>query len=237
MSGLTPEAFTRRSFLYRKLVELGATFIETERVAVAEYFRDALAEGQQAESLAVCDLSPLSRTGFKGVGTVQWLQAWGLAVPESSNLALVQGDGALAARLAPNELLILGDLRQASDLPRRLENAWAEAEVPPKSPRGFPVPRQDSHAWFCLSGRHAASMLAKVCGVDLRPAHFANGQIAQTSVARLSTIVIRNDLGGTLAYYLLNDSASAEYFWDCMLDAMQEFGGRPVGLGALRALV
>jgi sarcosine oxidase subunit gamma len=34
----------------------------------------------------------------------------------------------------------------------------------------------------------------------------------------------------------LADSASAEYLWGCLADAMDEFGGTPVGLSALRQL-
>lgn len=236
MSGPTPEAYARRSFLYRKLLGPSSVFADLGGVAIAESLAEPAVEAAQAAELALCDLSPLARTGFKGPGTPEWLQAQGVEVPGASNQAVVQADGAMAARLAPNELLILGDLRQQSDLPGRLEQVWAAAENPPASPRGFPVPRQDSHAWLCLSGRHADLTLAKVCGVDLRPARFGVGSIAQTSVARLSAIVIRRDLGSTLAYYLLTDSASAEYFWDCLLDAMAEFGGRPVGVLALRAL-
>ena len=78
-------------------------------------------------------------------------------------------------------------------------------------------------------------LFLKICAVDLRPHKFADLSIAQTSVARLSAIVIRDDRGGTLGYHLLADSASAAYLWDCLIDAMAEFDGGPLGLTALRA--
>ena len=56
----------------------------------------------------------------------------------------------------------------------------------PRRPIGYPVPRADSHCWFALSGLHAAEMFAKICGVDLRAHRFAEGAIAQTSVARMT---------------------------------------------------
>ena len=40
-----------------------------------------------------------------------------------------------------------------------------------------------------------------------------------------------------LAFHLLFDSASAAFCWDCLIDAMAEFGGAPAGLLALEALV
>lgn len=38
------------------------------------------------------------------------------------------------------------------------------------------------------------------------------------------------------AIYLLADSASADYLWPCLADAMQEFSGTAVGLTTLRRL-
>jgi sarcosine oxidase subunit gamma len=72
--------------------------------------------------------------------------------------------------------------------------------------------------------------------VDLRPHKFQPGQIAQTSLAKMSGIVIRDDRGAIPAFHLLADVASAEYLWGAVLDAMSEFGGAPVGLQALRRL-
>ena len=45
-----------------------------------------------------------------------------------------------------------------------------------------------------------------------------------------------DDLGQAPAFHLLVDSASAEYVWDCLMDAMAEFDGRPAGLNALAGL-
>ena len=94
----------------------------------------------------------------------------------------------------------------------------------------------DSHAWFLLTGADSPAMFAKLCGVDVRPDKFAVGRIAQTSIARLNGIIIRDDKGGLPAYHLLADSASAEYLWGCLRDAMAEFGGAPIGLLAVRSL-
>jgi sarcosine oxidase subunit gamma len=72
-------------------------------------------------------------------------------------------------------------------------------------------------------------MFANLCGVDLAPDRFANGRLAQTFVAQMPSIVIRNDRPQGLAYSILTESSSAEYLWDCLLDAMAELGGRVVG--------
>ena len=48
--------------------------------------------------------------------------------------------------------------------------------------------------------------MAKLCAVDLRPDRFQNGSIAQTSVAKLNSVIIRQDIGNTLCVYLLCDA-------------------------------
>jgi sarcosine oxidase subunit gamma len=232
-----PGDFPRRSFVARKLAEAGAGFGSLGDAAVALDFGDPAAEAETARRLGLADLSPVPRIGFKGAGTVEWLAGQGVEVTTDSNRAARQSGGELAARLAPGEVLVLGAPgAEAAGLPAALEAAWAAEPLPPEAPRGFPLPRGDSHAWFLVSGSEAAAMFARLCGVDLRPAKFPDLSIAQTSVARVSAIVVRDDRDGTLAYHLLTDSASAEYLWDCLLDAMAEFDGRPVGLTAVRAL-
>lgn len=231
-----PTAFPRRPFAWRTLRDAGARFGEVAGAAVALSYANATDEDATARRMGLADLSPLPRCGFKGAGTVDWLAGAGLAVPAEPNWATRQAEGSLALRLAANEIFLLGDLRGEGALVRGLTEAWSAAGVPPAAPRGFPVPRQDSHTWMLVSGTHAAEMLAKLCGVDLRPAKFENGRIAQTSAAKMSVILARDDQGGTLAYHLLCDSASAGYMWDCLLDAMMEFGGGPVGLTAVQGL-
>jgi sarcosine oxidase, subunit gamma len=234
-----PRDFPCRSFVYRKLLERNATFEALGDAAVARDFGDVGREGETARHLGLADLSPLPRLGVKGAGTPDWLAGQGIRIPDESNRAVRQPSGVLAARLAPSELLLLGDLSGEPAPLDSLAAAWRaepHSPVPPERPRGYLLPRRHSHFWFVVSGERAAAMFAKLCGVDLRPGKFANGRIAQTSLARMNAVVIRDDRGGTLAYHLLGDSASAEYLWDCLIDAMAEFDGAPVGLAAVRGL-
>ncbi len=231
-----PTAFTRRPFAWRQLAAAGAEFAEVAGAALALRYATATDEGATARTMGLAELSPLPRHGFKGLGTVDWLAANGLTVPKEPNWTARQADGSLALRLAANEIFLLSDLKGAGALGKELTAKWLALENPPASPRGFPLQRQESHTWMLVSGEHSASMLAKLCGVDLRPRHFADGQIAQTSAAKMSALIARADQGRTLAYHLLCDSASAGYMWDCLLDAMAEYGGGPVGLTAVQGL-
>jgi sarcosine oxidase subunit gamma len=228
---LVPDSLPRRSFLYRELAALGARFEEVAGAACAMDYGDGEGELAAARRLGLCDLSPLPRCGVKGRAALDWLRGQGLEIGANDNLAYPQSDGVLVARLAPTEAVLLSDLGAGADFAFLIAACTLEA-----APGAYPVPRAGSSAWLRVTGSESAAMFAKLCGVDLRPAKFPKHAIAQTSIARLNGIVVRADLGETLAYHLLADSASASYLWSCLLDAMAEFDGRPVGLDALRRL-
>ncbi len=220
-----PTDHLRRSFIYRQLSAAGAEFLDLADAAIASNFPN---EGD-ATKLGLADLSPLPRTGFKGPQALAWLVGHDVAVPQINNTATLQSDGSLVVRLADTEGLVLSDLRSQSDTVARLETLTPTSGC-------YPVPRNDTYFWFLLSGVHAPDCLLKICGVDVRPHKFPNHTVAQTSIARLGTVAIRDDRGSTLAYHLIADSTSAGYFWDAALDAMAEFDGRPIGLNSILAL-
>jgi sarcosine oxidase subunit gamma len=215
---IKPQEINRRSFVYPRLVEAGAEFADRGDCAVAE----RIPAGADAP-LRLFDLSPLFRTGIKGRKAREAATAAGWPVPEVNNTAVTApGDGRVL-RLGDNELLVLSGPTGDDTPARALEEAIPGGGA-------WHVPRRDSHCWFLLEGDEAVACLAKLCGVDLRPGHFPAGRIAQTSIARLNGIVCRDPDESRVAFHLLVDSASAIWFWDVLLDAMHEFGGRPAGL-------
>lgn len=227
-------AAVRRSCVHERLVAAGAMdWRPAHRGEVPGHFGDAEAERSALARLALADLSLYPRTGFKGAGAPEWLARQGVLLPEP-NRTQRQADGTLALRLAPREALLLTGRTGDGDF-SSLEAVWrAERAGGEAGPIGFPVPRADSHFWFLLTGAQVPEMLAKLCGVDLRPHKFAPLAVAQTQAARISVIIARDDTD-LPAWHLLADSASAAYLWDCLLDAMAEWQGRPVGITALAA--
>ncbi len=226
---LAPE-IRPRSFVSRRLAALGARM---GRHGDVEAALDV--PGGTRETLArlgLVDLSPLPRIGFKGRGTIAAMQAAGLSVEAEPNRAFPQPDGGLCAVLAPGEILLLSGPSGDGALVKRLEAGWSLDQANGT----YLVPRASTHSWFRITGSFAPAMFAKICGVDLRPRHCPVGTIAQTSIAKMSGIIIRADLGSTLAYHLLADIASAEYLWTCIEDAIAEYDGGIVGLAALRSL-
>ena len=224
MAAINPTDARRRSFVYRKLSAVGATFESLGEGAVAANLVNG--DSNAVERLAICDLSGLPRIGFKGRDTLAWLRGRGFVCDDTPNRTYRQQDGTLVAVLAPNEAALLSPLNEPALTLWDLAAACSLDD----GVRRYPVPRADANFEFLISGRHAAEMFSKVCGVDLRPAVFAADAVAQTSVARLNAIVVRSDVGDIPAYRMLGDSAAAEFMWDAILDTMAEYGGVPVGL-------
>lgn len=171
--------------------------------------------------LLLKDLTRLPRIGFKGRDARTWLEQRGCRLPAEPNLAAMQGEGALIAALSWEEHLVLSDPNALSTLCEDLEQSWELDE----QRLCYPVPRRHSHAWFTAAGSRAPGLLAKLCGVDLAPGHFAEGGVAQTFVAGLPAIVIRHDHEVRPQFHLLVDSASSEFLWDCLVDAVREPDG------------
>lgn len=223
-----PAAFLRRSPLRRQLEAAGATWRDIADAAIAE----TVGTPASAGAVAIADLSPLPRLGFKGKGTIEAAQRRGIVLEATPNRAFRQPDGGLCLVLAPGEIILLSNLAGDGARLAQLEASWRIED----EERTYPMPRRDSHAWLAVAGQAAPEMLAKLCAVDLRSAKFADFSIAQTSIAKMSAIVVRADIGPNPLFHLLADSAAALYFCECLMDAAEEFSGRLVGLKTLQDL-
>jgi sarcosine oxidase subunit gamma len=226
MSMVDPTAFLRRSPLQR-LVGSRAEWRAVGDAAVAQ----RVGGPTDADGPVIADLSPLPRLGFKGRGTIEAARKRGVALEATPNRAFRQPDGGLCLVLAPGEIILLSNLAGDGERLAQLEAEWRIEDTE----RTYPVPRRDSHAWLAIAGHETPQMLAKLCAVDLRPEKFPDLSIAQTSIAKMSAIVVRADLGSKPVFHLLADSAAALYFCNCIVDAGEEFSARIVGLEDLQA--
>lgn len=221
-----PADFLRRSPLYGWHVSAGAEFAEQGAGAAPGRYPGPPAD---LSTCALADLSLLPRHGVKGWEAWTKLASIGIARPDANNTAIRMAGGGLALRLGDNEALLLGEMLESAPL-------LARAQALPMAAGVYPVPRQDTHAWFALIGSAAPALLSKVCAIDFRSRSFADLAIAQTMVARVGAIVLRFDAGHAAVFHLLADTASAAYLWRALLQAGEEYSGRAVGFEALRRL-
>jgi heterotetrameric sarcosine oxidase gamma subunit len=75
-----------------------------------------------------------------------------------------------------------------------------------------------------LTGPRAASVLAKVCGIDTSDGITPDGAAFRTAVAAVATDVIRDDTGGVPSYLLHCERSSGAYLFGELLAAGGEFG-------------
>ena len=233
MNAANPMQCVRRSMLYRWHERHGASFVEhAGAIVVAGYGADAV-EAPAARELGLCDLSTLPRWGVTGRGATASLTDVGFDLPPVVNRSVRQVNGDLLARLSDHEYLLLatGQLI-AAEPPAGFPYLRDHAAGPV-----YELPRQDSHAWFAITGRQASAALATICGVDMRDVSFKDGAVAQTSIARVSAVVLRNDLGDSPCFFILASSTAAEYLWDAIAGAMDMPGAAVIGMHALGSLV
>ncbi|MFJ4440888.1 sarcosine oxidase [Pseudomonas sp. NPDC089422] len=194
----------------------------------AEAFNPRSPRAARVHCCALTDLTGLARVGFRGGDSAAYLEERGYRLPALPNQALQQDDGGWVARLSASEYLLLGSVADQGARVAAEEAAWVQ-----DARRNYLLPRQDSHAWLQLSGEYCSAVMAKLCGVDLRPQAFAVGAVAQTSAARLNVIVVNVGSDELPALQLLFDRASLAYFQAAVLDAMDEFDGGLVGVEQL----
>jgi sarcosine oxidase subunit gamma len=197
MSPVSQQSQPRRSPVYRKFASG-----DTGRASIA------------AGGNTPVDLSLMPRFGLRGKNAQRWLEDKGLPVP-AVNRAEARADGYCVARLGATEFWVLAttELAEQKDMP---------ALTAPE-PGCYPVHCGESRAWFALAGEARCGVMAKLCGVDLRPMVFAPGTIVQTSVARVNAAIIFHQLWGMPVFSIFSDTASAEYLWDVLQDAALEF--------------
>ena len=75
-----------------------------------------------------------------------------------------------------------------------------------------------------ITGARTPDLLAKVCAIDFADGVTPNGTAFRSSVAKLVTDVVRDDLDGEISYLLHCERSSGQYLFDALIDAGDEFG-------------
>lgn len=156
---------------------------------------------------SLIDFSLQSRMGIRGKNAVAQVEKIAISVPEKPN-SLTETDEHILVRLINNEFWLLS--KSDSQVSSTLETGSG----------AYPVLCQDSHAWFVLNTHDNAAVLAKLCSVDLRPANFVEGAVAQTVVAGVNAIILHHHYGQQAVFSILCDRSVAQYLWDVLNDVL-----------------
>lgn len=170
------------------------------------------------------DLSASGKILIHGHGGHLSITALGLDAPavigegaEAGNLSIyrLRNDQLFINTPAGEEANILSDLARA--------NAGSERVTITDITHG--------RAQFQLFGPASAELLSRICALDFHPLRFVNRFSQQTSVAKTTQLVIRQDIneGKGLAYSLIGARSLGTYLWQSILESGQDLGIRPVG--------
>ncbi len=166
-------------------------------------------------SIAMAPITTWNHLHVRGVRAQALLAGEYNTSEMTTGSVLTVSDGILARLRRDEFVLLTPDLKPAMD---RLASKPAE---------GLITLTDITHgrAVMHLHGVHAPDVLSKVCALDFADAKFPNRHAAQTSLAKVRTLIIRMDTGPTPTYLLIVDRSLAAYVWDVLYDAAQEWDG------------
>ncbi len=206
---------TRASPVLSRLQALGARIVEVNAMAVATSIDEA--DAHRAAIAGIADLSCLYKTGFKGSGSPEWVREQGIALPPANCWARA-GDNSLIVRLGNSEFFI-------EDSPASVLCAQVVSALKYPAEGVYPVHRND--AGFALVGDRVNELMAETCSFDFRKVD-GSGAV-MTTMAGVTVLVIRRDVGACPCYRIWCDPTMAAYLWDTLSEIALDLGGGPVG--------
>jgi len=169
--------------------------------------------------LRLADASPLAKVSIRAQPDGAFAAALGVRFRRSR-----REDGVLTVGSGPGEWLLIGAPDTAPGLTEQVRALAAGEFV-------TTVDLTHGRALMRLTGHAAAQALSKVCAVDLAEATTPDGAAFRSSVAKVTTDVVRDDAGGggERSYLLHCERSAGQYLFECLLDAGKEFGVEPAG--------
>jgi len=169
--------------------------------------------------LRLADASPLAKVSIRAQPDGAFAAALGVRFRRSR-----REDGVLTVGSGPGEWLLIGAPDTAPGLTEQVRALAAGEFV-------TTVDLTHGRALMRLTGHAAAQALSKVCAVDLSDAVTPASAAFRSSVAKVTTDVVRDDAGGggDRSYLLHCERSAGQYLFECLLDAGKEFGVEPTG--------
>ena len=174
-------------------------------------------------ALQLADLTWLAKVAVKadanGAFSTRHPTAFGSARRLSADVLEIGSD--------PGGWLTIGPVGGAAELVERLT-----VEVADAGELVSVIDLTHGRVLLRLSGENSDAVLAKICAIDLADMVTPNLSAFRSSVAKLVTDVVRDDLvDGTRSYLLHCERSSGQHLFNCVVDAGAEFGIDIAGSG------
>ena len=228
-------ALERRTAMYQAQLALGAVMADADGWQLPLHYGDASREAAWLrETVGVSDVSPIGKLRVAGEDAAQMVNT---LLPEAGELPigsvgeadspLERGGKLLAARLAPDEFMVL-----------------TPVGVTPLAVKGMQPGSLCAHAIDVTSGLCAVAiagpatlgMMSSITEIDTAPRSLPNLVCVQSRFADVQGMLLRRDVNGIAMYQLYAGREFGEYLWEALIEAAREVGGGPAGTEALLGL-
>jgi len=174
-----------------------------------------LSRGVGDGPVVVADRSALAKVLVRANPTSAVIEALGTRFGRANWVGdrLVAGSG-------PDEWLVLGALGTGTQLVDELTGLVQGAD----SGHSSVVDITHGRALMRISGPATAALLARVTAVDLDDRLVPNGSALRTSIARVVTDMVRDDVGGSPSYLVHCERSSGRYLQRSLLAAGSDLG-------------
>ena len=171
----------------------------------------------ETEDLTLGDLSEISKQLVRadpGTAAAEQLSV----VFGSSRL---DGNDVAVLGQRPDEFMMVGTPAATTSLVESLD----------RSGHVSVIDHTHSRAMFRLTGSDAPATLEKLCSVDWSDPMMPDGAVVSANVAKVGCDIARLDHGGDRSYLIACDRSFAQYLFDAIIDAGNEFGIAVVDVG------
>jgi heterotetrameric sarcosine oxidase gamma subunit len=175
-------------------------------------------------SLQLADLSALAKVQVRAAEDGPLSAALGvdfLGVARDEHGVLVTGSG-------PGEWTLIGPIGSAGAIAERIALTDVRERV-------TVTDLTHGRALMRLSGEAGPEVLATMCGIDLDDRSTPNASCLRSSVAKVTTDIVRDDHDTRRSYLMHCDRSSGRYLFETLLEAGRTFGldvtGPSDGLG------
>lgn len=215
--------------MHRQHLELSARMVETDGWHLPARYSSVEEEVERlGRTVGFCDVSPSVKLRLQGAEVESWLAR---AFPDLGRLdigAVGKHRSAAVARLTTDEFLIVAE-------PNRAPSIYDTLGVPRKTCAHI-VDISSALAGVAIAGPSARLLLEAVTDLDVSTQVFPDMRCAQAGFAEVHGTLLRLDIGDLPYYEVYFGREFAEYVWDALTEAGEEFEAVPFGTDSMARL-
>ena len=226
----------RRTAMYHAQLAMGAVMADADGWQLPAHYGDVSGEAAWLrETVGVSDVSPIGKVRVVGEDASRAVatllpQADGLSIGlvSEADSPLERGGKLLAARLAPDEFLVLTPAGVAPHAINGMHSGPSNC--------AYAIDVTSGLCGVAIVGPGTQNMMSRITETDTSPRALTDLSCIQARFADVQGLLLRRDVNGIAMYQLYVSREFGEYLWQVLIETAHEVGGGPVGTQALLGL-